>query len=97
MNMHDWVLLKIEIEWSKGELVIGLVDAGSTPVEIKASGMRAFHLERGHAWGESSSLYEAIGPVEVDAGFSRMSLMMQSGDALIVEAKSFLLPANIVR
>lgn len=61
--MHDWVLLKIGVEWSKGELVISLVDARSTPVEIKASGMRAFRLERSHAWGESSSLYEAIGPV----------------------------------
>lgn len=95
--MHDWVLLKIGVEWSKGELVISLVDARSTPVEIKASGMRAFRLERSHAWGESSSLYEAIGPVEVDSGFSRLSLMMQSGDALVVEAESFVLPANIVR
>lgn len=95
--MHDWILLRIGVEWSKGELVIGLVDANSAPVEIKASGIRTFRLERSHAWGESSSLYEAIGPMEVDSGFSRLSLMMQSGDALVVEAESFVLPADIVR
>ncbi|ACX90008.1 hypothetical protein EXT68_17085 [Pectobacterium parmentieri] len=92
INMHDWTLLSLLIDWNKGELVIRLLNSNSEPVVIKANGVKLINIPKGGEWGESVSVNELI---ELDRnfdGFERMKIEVQSGDVIEVVAEEILLP-----
>lgn len=92
--MHDWTLRTIELDWVSGEVIVLLLNSKSELVELKANGVRAAMVNRAHPWGESVSIYGFTGPVEVDPGFLRMEINVQSGDLIIIEAMSFVVPVG---
>lgn len=92
--MHDWTLRTIELDWASGEVIVLLLNLKSELVELKANGVRAAMVNRAHSWGESVSIYGFTGPEEVDSGFLRMEINAQSGDLIIIEAMSFVVPVG---
>ncbi|AIK15188.1 putative RhsC immunity protein [Pectobacterium atrosepticum] len=92
INMHDWTLLSLLIDWSKGELVIKLLNSNSEPVVIKASGVKLINIPKSDEWGESVSINEVIELDRNSYGFERMKIEIQSGDIIEIVAEEILLP-----
>ncbi|MCG8711119.1 hypothetical protein JHU04_004497 [Brenneria sp. 4F2] len=92
INIHDWTLLSLLVDWSKGELNISLLNSGSEQVVIKANGIKLINIPKSDEWGESVSVNELI---EFNAdfnGFERMRIEVQSGDVIEVIAEKILFP-----
>ncbi|AOR63394.1 hypothetical protein KU73_16420 [Pectobacterium wasabiae] len=92
INMHDWILLSLLIDWGKGALIIKLLNSNSEPVVIKANGVKLINIPKGDEWGESVSVNELIGLDRNSDGFERMKIEIQSGDVIEVVAEEILLP-----
>lgn len=90
--MHDWVLKEIAADWSSGHAVLRVVNAASEVVEIRAEGVKEFHMQRWEPWGASVSINRIDGPAQGASGASTLEIEMQSGDVIRVTAQTILLP-----
>ena len=60
---------------------------------LLAHGFRGLRAPRKFEWGPSVSINRVTGPVKCDDGLLMLSIEMQSGDTIEIEAAAFDLPA----
>jgi hypothetical protein len=88
-NLHDATLVRVVLLWGKyaqAELHFRL---DSQTVTLKASGVTNLTCPHECSWGHSASVNELRGPVDLQEGVRRIEIEMQSGDTILVDAKSF--------
>jgi hypothetical protein len=90
--MHDWLFLELNFFWQDGICSIKLKDSESQIKHIKCIDVRKLILPRMEPWGESASINGFSGPVK-KLGVELLSIEMQSGDCIIIEAKEINMPA----
>ena len=93
MLMHDWTLLGLSIDWTKGTARIELWSSGGARV-LTAAGLKSAVVPRASPWGPSSSINGYCGPVRTEDGTSRLVVEMQSGDVIEIVADEFLMPPD---
>lgn len=89
--LHDASLTSIELEWSTGEVAIRMLTggvSGGTAV-IRATGVQMMECPRDAPWGFSASINEVRFRESVDLDTHVLELEMQSGDTVVVKARSF--------
>lgn len=90
--MHDWTLLNLIVDWTKGIATITFRNSQSQKVFLVAEGLSDFRVPRREEWGESASVNEVEGPKKLHNGNMHFSIEMQSGDKIELEAQSIFLP-----
>ncbi|MDD1611418.1 MAG: hypothetical protein LUO95_12765 [Methylococcaceae bacterium] len=90
--MHDWILLSILVEWMKGVVTITFDTYEFDYVTLTAEGLVELTIPKHDDWGESESVNSVCGPVQLGNGNYRLELKIQSGDTIILEAKSIQMP-----
>lgn len=92
--MHDWTFVTLVVEWPKGVVTITLKNSSSAEVFIIAEGLTDLKVPKRESWGESVSINVVNGPKILDNGNSYLSIEIQSGDVIEIEAKSISIPEN---
>lgn len=90
--MHDWSLVALLLEWAEGKITIILKNSASVEVRLLASGLADLKVPKREKWGESVSINEVDGPILLENGNSYLSIEIQSGDKIELEAESISLP-----
>ena len=91
--MHDWTLEGVSIDWQSGSVVRRMAGP-SAPALLVAHGLRELRLPRKLEWGPSASVNRVAGPLERVDGLLLLSIEMQSGDIIEIEAAAFDPPAS---
>ncbi len=85
MDFHDATLLSVEFDWATGSAVVLLSNAVST-FALVAKEVLEVRVSRQQPWGPSVSVNSlSVAPGE-------LTIEMQSGDAIVIAAQSFVLP-----
>jgi len=92
--MHDWTFVSLLVEWLKGVVTVTFKNNSSNEVFLIAEGLADLKLPRREDWGESVSVNEVEGPRVLSNGNIYISIEIQSGDKIEIEAKSITLPEN---
>ncbi|PKM44045.1 MAG: hypothetical protein CVV05_13150 [Gammaproteobacteria bacterium HGW-Gammaproteobacteria-1] len=90
--MHDWTLLALVVDWVKGMVTITFRNSQSQEVFLMAEGLSDLRVPKREEWGGSVSVNEVEGPKQLQNGNTYVSIEMQSGDKVELEAKSISLP-----
>ncbi len=90
--MHDWTLVSIAVEWIKGMVTITFKNSQSVEVLLTANGLADLKIPKREDWGESVSVNEVEGPLQLNNGNSYLGIEIQSGDKIELEAKTIYLP-----
>lgn len=89
-KLHDATLVRVVLLWDEeAEVELEFRVDGFKSVVLKTSGVTNLTCPHENPWGPSVSVNEVRGPVEVRCGLHRMEIEMQSGDTIVVEAKTF--------
>ena len=89
--MHDWTLIDIQALWSDGTAVINLRSSSGEHV-IVVSGLTKLNMTSEYPWGKSVSI-NCFGECDISEEKShKLSIEMQSGDIILIEAESIKLP-----
>jgi hypothetical protein len=83
MDLHDATLELLVVDWSEGGVSVHFRIAGGTEVVLTAQGLRHLDLPRSEPWGPSGSVNR------VAQGDDRLTIEMQSGDVVVIEAAAF--------
>ena len=92
-RMHDWTLRAVTVDCGAGVARLDF-DAPGGRALLQAHGLHDLHIPRAESWGPSVSVSEARGPLEIDGGLLRFSIEMQSGDIVVIVARSFDIPMS---
>jgi hypothetical protein len=95
--MHDWTLVRLIVDWLKGMITIVFKNDRSEETFLVAEGFSNLKVPKQEAWGESASVNEVEGPRKLDNGWIYISIEIQSGDKIELEAKSITLPDMLSR
>jgi len=91
--MHDWVLVNIIVEWNKGRVILNIDRYRyKTSEQVVANNFSKLEVPRRYEWGESETINEITGPIQLDSGQYRFSIEMQSGDVIEIDAESLDMP-----
>ena len=90
--MHDWSLVTLLLEWTEDKITITLKNGTSAEVHLVANGLAELKVPKREEWGESVSINEVDGPITLSNGNSYLSIEIQSGDKIELEAESISLP-----
>lgn len=90
--MHDWSLVTILLEWAEGKITITMKNGDSREVHLVASGLAEIKVPKREEWGGSVSINKVDGPSTLANGNSYLSIEVQSGDKIELEAESISLP-----
>ncbi|MDD5271980.1 MAG: hypothetical protein PHU14_04600 [Methylovulum sp.] len=90
--MHDWTLVSILVEWAKGMITLTFISYKLGHVCLSAEGLTRLVIPKYDEWGESVSVNNVYGPIRLDDGSYRLELAIQSGDTIVLEAKSIQMP-----
>lgn len=90
--MHDWTLICISMDWQKATVAIKLLNRASVLQEVVAHGVRRVFLPREEPWGTSASVLSCKNPEVLDNGSIRLSIVIQSGDEICIDADRFDMP-----
>ena len=90
--MHDWTLVSLMVEWIKGVVTITFKNNDSKQVFLVAEGLADLKIPKREDWGESISVNEIEGLNSLDNGNSFITIEIQSGDKIELEARSISLP-----
>lgn len=90
--MHDWILVSIFVEWAKGMVTITLDTHEFGAVKVTASELVTLIVPKRDKWGESVSVNRYEGPYTLDNGNQFLSIEIQSGDKIELEAKYISMP-----
>lgn len=93
--MHDWTLLSVHFEWELARVTFNLGipwDPEAPLARLVANGVVELHVPRRDAWGPSKYIIGYSGPSDVQNGARRLTIEMQSGDAITVTARKFDIP-----
>ena len=86
MDFHDATLLSVTADWSAGTAAVHLrVAAAEQPIVITAGGVRDVRVPRQQPWGPSVSVNS------LDLTLTRLTIEMQSGDTIVIDAESFVI------
>lgn len=91
--MHDWTLVSVQVDWQAATVVVGFRNADSEQVLLTADDFTDLHVPKREDWGASVSVNEASDIELLPSGQQRLTIEMQSGDVLSLEAKSIRFPA----
>jgi hypothetical protein len=91
--LHDASLLSVFLEWKIGKLTIGLrfydpVASSIKSLKIIATCWVTFNCPRKEEWGPSASINK-VDIKELSKEVKILSIEMQSGDTIFIEAKDF--------
>lgn len=81
VNYHDATLVGIDVNWAAGTFVVGLRPVGAPELQIRGVGMSNAVIPRRQPWGPSISVNQLL------LSDSSLTIEMQSGDTLMIEAK----------
>lgn len=95
--MHDWIIKEIRILWKERQVSFFLRYNRMDFVLI-ASNVRNFDAPMLFEWGPSRSINETTPYLDVDSGYMKvedwerkLSIEMQTGDVITIEAESIVL------
>lgn len=93
--MHDWLFIGMNATWENGSIELKLNNPSSQLVSIHAINFFNFEASRKMELGESNSInsHELISCG--DSTWHILSIEMQSGDVIRIEAERFALPDGI--
>ncbi len=89
IDVHDATLLSITVDWPGGCARIELSLVGGSVARILAVGVRGTTAPRAEPWGPSESVLAAAMAFDAEAGAIRLSMRMQSGDEIVIDAHRF--------
>ena len=89
LDLHDATLISINVDWRGGVARIELRLGGGSIARVSAVGLRGITVPRSQPWGPSVSVNSARVAVGTEDGDARLSVEMQSGDEIIVDAGGF--------
>jgi hypothetical protein len=93
-SLHDWTLKSILYEWKLARVTIVFDNLRALDARVVANGVVDLHIPQRREWGPSASVNKLIGPSEMEAGSRRLTIEMQSGDAITITAATFDLPSD---
>lgn len=87
--LHDAVLEELEVRWAHRETsaVFRLEKSDGAAVALVAANVTSLHLSRTNPWGPTNAVNEA--QLEGNLGQRRITVEMQSGDVIVIEAREF--------
>jgi hypothetical protein len=92
IDMHDWSLISIHIDWIQSNLKVQLRNNQSEDVTLIAEKFKNFHIANHNEWGKSISINQILDFSILENGYSRIIIEIQSGDLFEIEAKKITLP-----
>ncbi|MCE1271668.1 MAG: hypothetical protein LWW88_08900 [Acinetobacter sp.] len=92
IDMHDWSLISIHIDWAESSLKVQLRNNQSEDVALIAEKFKSFHIANNTEWGKSISINQILDFSILENGNSRIIIEIQSGDLFEIEAKKITLP-----
>ena len=92
--MHDWTLVSILTEWSDSTVIVQLRDRHSAPRNLTAHGIRGLSVRQEQTWGPSVSILACEPAIATGDGLYRLTIELQSGDRIDIEAERFDLPCD---
>lgn len=90
--MHDWTLVSIQTEWKNANILITFRNESSEEVTLTAEKFTNLHIPKRDEWGESISVNEVSEVKQLPDGNHQITIEMQSGDVLSIEAAKIHLP-----
>lgn len=94
IDVHDATLCSIAVDWPGRSARIELRLVGRSFARIRAMGVRGITAPRAEPWGPSESVLHAGVAFDAEAGAVRLSMQMQSGDEIVIDADRFDLEVN---
>ena len=94
--MHDWTFVSLLIDWIKGNVTLIFKDHRSEEVRWVGEKFVELRISRREEWGESFSVNQVNEPVKLNNGNYQLSIEIQSGDVIEIEAQSFFIPKSVV-
>lgn len=85
-NLHDWLLLKIDIDWVKSSAEILLKNPNSELCHIQAKDFYDVHVPKLAEWGNSHSINQAT--FLMQENHQQFIIEMQTGDMIGLKAKN---------
>ena len=92
IDMHDWSLISIHIDWAESSLKVQLRNNQSEDVALIAEKFKSFHIANNTEWGKSISINQILDFSILENGNSRIIIEIQSGDLFEIEAKKITFP-----
>lgn len=90
--MHDWTLVFIQVDWQNAFVSLHFRNSESDQALLEAKGFTDIHIPKKDEWGESVSVNEVSDIELLPSGQQRLTIEMQSGDVLSLEAEVIHLP-----
>jgi len=90
-QLHDATLIRVDYVWHTRRLLVVLRRGGAFAGTwaIEATGVTMLSCMSRRPWGPSDSVNEVRGPVAPNEGGARITIEVQSGDEIVVEAERF--------
>lgn len=92
--MHDWSLISIVFDWVSGTANLSFRYGEGHNTVLSATNVAELLIPKREEWGTSVSVNEVQGPHLLANGNYHLSIEMQSGDVIQIEARSFTLPVS---
>jgi hypothetical protein len=83
-NLHDSILNSIHLDWESGDLRVQ-IEGHDFDLAVLAYSLTSLECPRHHPWGPSFYIKNAI--LEDGNGSESLTIEMQSGDLIKIEAK----------
>src|SRR5438876_7699953 len=90
--MHEWVLVSIEYEWRSARATVSFDTDRAGIVSLVAEGVVDLHVPQIRPWGPSVHVNEVRKPRIGGSKPRKLEIEMQSGDVIVITARSFDLP-----
>jgi hypothetical protein len=86
--LHDASLLELRVDWQRGSVTVPLIVVGEEfDINVIATGLRELTVPHAKPWGRSEYVDSVVGPVPVGDGLQRVTIGMQSGDEIQIDAR----------
>lgn len=92
LNMHEWVLVSVQVDWESGRAVFVFDTFEAGRVSLIAMGVTDVHVPRMGSWGSSVYVNQVRELTELAHQLRTVEIEMQSGDVITVTASSFIYP-----
>lgn len=87
-EFHDGTFVGLSLEWEHAVAKI-LIERHDASIVLEAKELKGISLRRDLPWGESVSIMTTHGPFKLETGGFKLTIKMQSGDQIEIEAHSF--------
>lgn len=89
--MHDWTLLDVLCQWNERTAILNLRSSNGENA-IFISGLKKLNMTSDHPWGNSVSINRFLECDLPKDKTHKLSIEMQSGDLILIEAEVIKLP-----